>query len=41
LLFVDDSEFLQKLTISIIEKIRQAMMLNFEVIAASNGEEAF
>ena len=37
---VDDSEFLQKVTVSIIEKIRISLMMNFEIISATNGEEA-
>ena len=41
LLLVDDQEYLLKITISIIERIRQGMLLNFDVITASNGEEAY
>jgi hypothetical protein len=36
---VDDSEFLQKVTVSIIEKIKISLMLNFDIISAVNGEE--
>jgi CheY-like chemotaxis protein len=39
LLVVDDSEFLQKVTVSIIEKIKVSLMLNFDIISAVNGEE--
>lgn len=38
---VDDSEFLQKIMISLIEKIKETLLLNFDIITASNGEEAF
>ena len=38
---VDDSEFLQKVTVSIIEKIRLSLMLNFEIVSAINGEDAY
>lgn len=36
---VDDSEFLQKVTVSIIEKIKVSLLLNFDIISAVNGEE--
>lgn len=38
---VDDSEFLQKVTVSIIEKIKLSLMLNFEIVSACNGEDAY
>ena len=41
LLLVDDSEFLIKMTSMIIEKVKSTMMLNFEIITAVNGEEAY
>lgn len=40
LMIVDDQEFLQKVTASIIEKIRMTLLLNFEIVSAMNGEEA-
>jgi CheY-like chemotaxis protein len=39
-MIVDDQEFLQKVTASIIEKIRITLFLNFEIVTAINGEEA-
>eukprot|EP00347_Sterkiella_histriomuscorum_P015157 403358102 len=41
LLIVDDSEFVLKAMLLMAERVRSSMMLNFEIITASNGQEAY
>ena len=39
-LFVDDSEFLIKFNVALLEKIKQNSLLNFECLVAYDGAEA-
>lgn len=41
LLIVDDSEFIQKLLIMVVERLRASMMVYFDIIQANNGEEGY
>lgn len=40
-LIVDDSDFLLKITVNIIDKIRLTLMLNFDILTSENGEDAY